>query len=186
MEQTTCARQAVSVSPPSWYCSTLVCIIQSFRRGNRRRRESTLTFIALLGGPDSFDYKAYVYLLWLTTWNTDKGNSKCSRQLPVQTPMGTAELPWSKGPMNPMSLDFWLTAQSKAEGPSFGGRCKRLRTKPMSILRSKPTKACISSLTMCRQCSYPYPTSVFQCTWKRVNTHSHCKVSSKTAHITLK
>lgn len=64
-----------------------------------RKRESTLTFTALLGGPDSFGDKACVHLLWLTAWNTDKGNSKCSRQLPVQTPMALrsclgAGVPW--------------------------------------------------------------------------------------------
>lgn len=78
-----------------------------------RRRESTLTFRALLGGPDSFGYKAYIPLLWLTAWNTDKGNSKCSRQLPVQTPMGTTELPWCRGPMNLMPLTS--DSQNKAK-----------------------------------------------------------------------
>lgn len=98
-----------------------------------RRRESTWTFMALLGGPDSFVYKAYVHLLWLTAWNTDKGNSKCSRQLPVQTLMGTVELPWCRGPMNLMPLTSDSQHKAKAEGPSFGGRCKRLGTKSMSI-----------------------------------------------------
>lgn len=150
MEQTACAGQAVSVSPPSWYCSTLECIIQSFRRGNVHKkrkhvdiygfiRRSRLVWLQSLCPPavaHSLEYRQRELQVLKTTSSPDC-HGHCGAALVQESHESDA-------------LDFWLTAQSKAEGPSFGGRCKRLGTKPMSFLTSKPTEACISSLTVRR------------------------------------